>query len=210
MERVFKGLVLIGALAASLLWRSQAATSKFLPKSFQAKFTQEYTSSLKGKIKTSKGIIDYQHPGHIRFATEEPQKIVFVSNPLKSWYYVAPFIEGEPGELTLDSSGKRNPYIKFFDILNYGLKTNKYYKVSRTKKGLLTLSFTKGGQMETQVKRAQIFFEGQENFQGVKKLVVTFADNKTFSLKFDSIRTQVNFKKSDFTFKIPKNTRVSN
>ena len=187
---------------------AEGKSSSFLPQSFKAEFSQEYISSLRNKTKTSKGRIDYRYPGHIRFMTEYPQKITFVSNPTQTWYYVAPFIQGEPGELTLNSGGKNNPYIQLFDLLGQNLKTNSYYKISRTKKSVI-LNFTSKGEKETQMKRAELLFsQGQEKFRFIKKIKITFKDQKTSTLKFSSLQTQVRFKKDHFIFKVPKNTRI--
>ena len=37
--------------------------AEFLPKTFSAKFEQEYESTLKGKLKKGSGLIDYKFPG---------------------------------------------------------------------------------------------------------------------------------------------------
>ena len=89
--------MLIGT--ALLVTSTNLVANVFLPNSFRAQFTQSYTSSLKNKIKTSKGVIEYQYPGNIYFSTEGTQKIIYVSNRTQNWYYVAPFLDGEPGEL---------------------------------------------------------------------------------------------------------------
>ena len=68
--------------------------------------------------------------GQIRFESSTPSTVIFTSNGEKAWYYRAPFIEGEQGEVTETSAKNGNmSYIKFFDSLKNGLVTNKYYNV---------------------------------------------------------------------------------
>ena len=76
------------------------------------------------------GTIDYKYPGQIRFETNTPSTVIFTSNGVRAWYYRAPFIEGEEGEVT-ESTAKDGDtiFIKFFDSLKNGLITNDYYEI---------------------------------------------------------------------------------
>ena len=164
----------------------QAQATSFLPSSFKARFTQEYVSSLRREKRTSHGAIHYSYPGHIRFSVDGKQKIAFVSNAKKSWYYTAPFIEGEPGELITSGGGagqKQNPYARLFDILRQGLVDNRYYKISKKSKKMATLTFTQAGANATQIKNATIFFDGVRRFDKIKRIELVFADGKDFALK---------------------------
>ena len=198
-----------------LLTFIQVQAKSFLPSSFKARFTQEYVSSLRREKRTSQGVIHYQYPGHIRFSVEgkqqNKQKIAFVSNSKRSWYYTAPFIKGEPGELITSggSAGqKQNPYARLFDILRQGLVDNRYYKVSKkSKKSASTLTFTQAGVGATQIKSATIFFKGKKRFDKIGRIELVFADGKDFALNLSSIETNVKFKKGHFVFVPPPNTR---
>ncbi len=189
----------------------QIQAKSFLPPSFKARFTQEYISSLRREKRTSQGAIHYRYPGQIRFSIQGKQSISFVSNSKKSWYYTAPFIEGEPGELITSagkSGQKQNPYARLFDILRQGLIDNRYYKVAKkSKQATSTLSFTPAGVSATQIKSAIIFFKGQKSFDKIKRIELVFADGKDFALNLSSIEINVNFKKGHFVFVPPPNTR---
>ena len=125
------------------------AHAEFLPKSFSAQFEQEYVSTLKGKVKKGNGTIDYLYPGNIRFKTTIPSEILFVSNGIKSWYYRAPFIEGEEGEVT-ETSAKEGSgiFTRFFDSLKNGLSDNAIYTVSKKDKES-TITFLEKSKKET-------------------------------------------------------------
>ncbi len=187
----------------------------FLPSSFKAHFSQEYISSLSREKRSSRGEIHYRYPGHIRFSVSGKQNIVFVSNATKSWYYTAPFIESEPGELIVGAGGstgqKKNPYANLFDILKQGLRDNRYYRISsdgkKLKKLASILTFTPAGTNATQIKRAKIFFKGKKRFDKIERIEVTFADEKNFTLNLSSIEANIKFKKGHFVFVPPPNTR---
>ena len=87
----------------------------FIPNTFKAYFKQSYKSSLSGKEKITKGYIEYFYPGRVRFEVTSPDKTIFVSNPQTTWYYNAPFIDGEPGEVLIKKTGKM-VISKFFDL----------------------------------------------------------------------------------------------
>ncbi|MBK24021.1 MAG: hypothetical protein CME70_08480 [Halobacteriovorax sp.] len=183
------------------------ARSTFLPASFQADFQQVHKSSITGKEKKSKGSLGYKFPGHIRFETTYPDNIVFVSNPDKTWYYTAPFMEGEPGELTVSKSNK-NSLVKFFDLLKRGLKSNKMYTVKSNKTGVL-LSFTKKSKVELGLNSAQLNFKGPVAFKNITEVILSKTDKTKVKLELKQVKPEINFSKSHFIFSEPKNTRVS-
>ena len=78
----------------------------FLPKSFRAKFTQQFKRSLHGKTKENKGVLDYRSPGNFRFELKGKTNMIVVSNPLKTWHYKPPFIPGQKGELKVSATKK--------------------------------------------------------------------------------------------------------
>ena len=87
--------------------------NNFIPDTFKANFKQSYKSSLSGKEKVTEGHIEYFYPGRVRFEITSPDKTIFVSNPTTTWYYNAPFVDGEPGEVLIKKTGK-NGYHKVF------------------------------------------------------------------------------------------------
>tara|TARA_R110000868_G_scaffold164359_4_gene396866 strand:+ start:4470 stop:5069 length:600 start_codon:yes stop_codon:yes gene_type:complete len=190
-------------LLSSVLWLSVA--NAFLPSAFRLDFTQEEKSLVSGRIKKSEGRIEYRAPGRIRFEIKKPHQLVFVANPKRSWYYTAPAMAGEPGEVTI-SNGSSHPILKFFDILSSGLAKNKSYSVSK-KDGVATLEFTKEAQEEFSLKSAILTMGNDYTFPSLKQIAVTLSDGKTIRLELSNLVPNVAMADSYFQFEIPANTR---
>jgi outer membrane lipoprotein-sorting protein len=198
-------------ILVSVLLIIKSAFADFLPQAFSSKFEQTYISTLKGKEKKGQGSIEYKFPGSIRFETNSPSTVIFVSNGVKAWYYRAPFIEGEQGEVT-ESSAKDGStiYIKFFDSLKKGLVSNDYYDV---KKGdPIKLTFKPHAQKELGINESEISFKvkGSEKFEDVESIALIFADGKKSTLKLIDLKTAPNFPADRFNFKAPANTKKVN
>lgn len=179
----------------------------FFPDSFKAVFKQSYRSALSGQLKSSRGEIDYKYPGHIRFETHKPENIVFVSNKFKTWYYTAPFLKGEKGELSIQGASK-NVLTRFFDVLHHGLKSNDLYKVIKTKKGHKFI-FTKKAKKSIGIEDALLTFKSSPpHFSSLRSLVLTYPDRNKIKLTLSKIEKNYNFKKGYFFFKTPKNTKI--
>lgn len=190
---------------------SAIAYADFLPQTFSSKFEQEYVSSLKGKVKKGQGVIEYKYPSQIRFETNTPSTVIFVSNGVKAWYYRAPFIEGEQGEVT-ESSAKEGStiYIKFFDSLKNGLVSNDYYDV---KKGdAATLIFKPKAVKELGIKESVLNFKnkGSQKFEELEAIDLVFSDGKKSKLKFVELKVNPSLGADRFNFTPPANTKKSN
>jgi chaperone LolA len=196
---------------AILCTLSTSAYADFLPASFSSKFEQVYTSTLKGKEKKGQGSIEYKYPSQIRFETSTPSAVVFVSNGVKSWYYRAPFIEGEQGEVT-ESSAKEGStiYIKFFDSLKNGLTSNNFYTV--TKGEPATLEFTPKAAKELGIKMSVLNFKtkGSQKFEELESIELIFSDGKKSKLNFLDLKTNQAASADRFNFTPPANTKKIN
>lgn len=195
----------------SVLLSTKPAFADFLPQAFYSKFEQTYISTLKGKEKKGQGSIEYKFPGSIRFETNSPSTVIFVSNGVKAWYYRAPFIEGEQGEVT-ESSAKDGStiYIKFFDSLKKGLVSNDYYDV---KKGQpVKLTFKPHAQKELGITDSEISFKvkGSEKFEDIESIALIFSDGKKSTLKLIDLKASQNFPSDRFNFTAPPNTKKVN
>lgn len=186
------------------------ANAEFLPKSFISKFEQEYVSSLKGKIKKGEGTIEYKFPSKIRFETSIPSRVVYVSNGEKAWYYRAPFIEGEAGEV---SEFKKNEasamYIKLFDSLKNGLKSNAHYTIKKINETEFQLSFLEKFKKELGINSSKLFFNSAKKemkFEDLKKMELIFSNDKKSTLIFVEIKSNVEILPNRFEFVAPKNT----
>jgi outer membrane lipoprotein-sorting protein len=207
MQILSKNIILILIVQVSLLL-GQAVASEFLPKSFSAKFEQEYVSTLKGKVKKGNGTIDYLYPSNIRFKTTLPSEILFVSNGTKSWYYRAPFIEGEEGELT-ETSAKDGSgiFTKFFDSLKNGLVNNSLYTVSNTELDCKVL-FTEKANKEVGIKEAVLKFQTPvKDFQNLQSIELIFPDSKHSTIKLKDIKLNPSFDAKNFQFIAPPKTK---
>jgi len=198
-------------ISTALLFSSTAAFAEFLPQTFSSKFEQVYTSTLKGKEKKGQGSIEYKYPSQIRFETTTPSTVIFVSNGTKSWYYRAPFIEGEQGEVTESSTKEGSTiYIKFFDSLKNGLTSNEYYTV---KKGdPVTLQFNKSAVKELGIKESVLNFKtpGNQKFEELSSIELTFSDGKKSKLNFLDLKTNPALAADRFNFVAPANTKKTN
>ncbi len=190
---------------------TSSAYAEFLPSSFSSKFEQEYTSTLKGKAKKGQGAIDYKYPGQIRFETNAPSTVIFVTNGIKSWYYRAPFIEGEQGEVT-ESSAKEGSsiYIKFFDSLKNGLVSNDIYDVKKGEP--VTIVFKPKTSKELGIKESVLYFKnkGSQKFEDVEAIELVFPDGKKSKLKFVDLKVNQGLGADRFIFTPPANTKKIN
>lgn len=189
------------------------ASADFLPHGFSAKFEQEYVSILKGTLKKGQGLIDYKYPSNIRFETSTPSQVIFVSNGTKSWYYRAPFIEGEEGEVT-ESKGQEGSsiYIKFFDSLKNGLSANSLYDVKYAGDGIHIIAFKNKTAKEFGIKEAMLTFNTAKNkeFSDLKKIDLLFPDGKKSTLRFVDLKINPEFDSQKFNFVAPLKTKKVN
>ncbi len=183
--------------------------ASFLPNNFKTEFIKEYKSVLKGKIKKSQGVLKYAYPSKIRLEMSDPDKIIFVTNEKMSWFYRGPFIENQPGTLSVSKSQK-NGLNKFFDGLKNGLKTNKLYQ-AKSEKLTTTLIFEKKYSKDLGLKMATfVFSSGKKAFSALKNISLVYNDNKKVKLSFKNIKINIAMdEKKIFTFKIPENTRIN-
>ena len=191
----------------------QVVRAEFLPQSFSANFEQEYISILKGNTKKGKGSIDYKYPSNIRFETTTPSQIIFVSNGTKSWYYRAPFIEGEEGEVTESKAqDSSSVYVKFFDSLKNGLLANSLYDVKNAGDGMHVLMFKTKTTKEFGIKEATLTFNSakDKDFSELKKIDLLFPDGKKSTLRFVNLKVNPGFDVQKFNFVAPPKTRKTN
>lgn len=194
-----------------------SAAESFLPQTFSADFEQTQISALSGKEKKSQGHLDYKFPGHIRFEVNKPDVIIFVSNPRKTWYYTAPFVAGEPGEVTVKPTGKL-ALSKFFDALKQGLKSNDLYSVKENDKDKdkdkdfnTELIFSKKSQEELGIVSATLIFTKKKEFSALSTIELLKNDKAKAKVKlvFSNMKINNELAKERFEFQAPPNTRSS-
>lgn len=199
----------IGLVLLILLLALPSFSNSFLPEKFMAQFEQSFVSSVSGKKKKSFGKLDYMYPGHVRFETELPERVTYVSNAKSSWYYTPPFIATEQGEVIVQN--KNNSSLSmFFDSLHSGLKNNKFYDVKIDKEGTQIL-FKEAKASEIGVKKALLKSKKTpiSSLADVDSIVLLYTTNKEVDLSFVRFDGFASFNKGHFEFNIPKNTRIT-
>lgn len=188
---------------------SASAKGNFLPETFSAKFEQVYISSLTKKEKKSFGVLDYKFPGNIRFQVEKPNNIIFVSNNKTNWIYRPPFIEGEPGELTIKKSEEIG-LSGLLDTLNQGLEDNPQFKIDK-KDNRVKMIFAPKTSEKIGLKEGLLIFKAGKSvgFDAVDEIEITYPDQKKVSFKLSQINPKVNFSGDHFNFTPPKNTNIT-
>lgn len=187
-----------------------AEGSPFLPPVFKAKFKQVYKSALTGKEKLTDGKIEYKYPGHLRFEIVGPNKSLFITNPDKTWYYNAPFIEGEAGEVTIKKTGKM-VFSKFFDTLKEGLSSNKYYKVKKIGEDY-HLSFSSKMSNQMGIKKSILRFKNKKLkpiFLNLHYIFLHYNNKKIVKMIFFEIEKMIKDNSKRFKFEVPKNTKIT-
>lgn len=206
----FASVLLFSLITSSIV---STVHAEFLPQSFSAKFEQEYVSILKGTTKKGEGSVDYKYPGNIRFETSTPSQVIYVSNGTKAWYYRAPFIEGEEGEVTETSAKEGNSvYIKFFDSLKNGLTSNPMYDVKNAGDGMHVVIFKPKVAKDFGIKEAVLSFTSAKDkeFSELKKIDLLFPDGKKSTLRFVNLKVNPGLDASRFIFVAPPKTKKTN
>jgi outer membrane lipoprotein-sorting protein len=184
------------------------ATQEFTPASFRLDFNQDFVS-ITGKVKSSKGSIEYLYPSSIRIK-EFKDNSEFISNAKNSWYYVPPFIKGEKGTVQINQAGSM-VLGKLFDSLRPGLKDTDYFKVKKNKDDI-SLVFTDKGKTEWKVEIAKMLFAVKTlevvNMKDLQKLEITYTDKKKVNLSFFNYSANIKFPNDYFVFIVPANTQI--
>lgn len=191
----------------------------FLPKTFRAKFQQVYKSTLSGKEKRGQGVIEYQYSGRIRLELKNPEKITFVSNSKKTWYYNAPFVQGEPGTLTIGKAKETGIAgggpAPLFDLLRQqGLTSNDVYGVKRLpKEHRYQLTFSPDVAQRIGVAQAVLTFEKGHarppRFPHLESITIGYVNRRPVTLHLTGIEKGITFPSKHFDFTPPPNTRLT-
>ncbi len=217
----WKKLNILVFYTLSLIPYSFGAPSKL---QFKMDFVQTYQSKISKKEKQSHGELIYSYPKKIKIEMTSPDKIIFVSNGVKSWYYRSPFIEGEAGEVIISRGNEQlNTLTVMFDALNDlftqgsgglnqdALKKSKLFQGEWNDNGtVLTLTFSKEFSDKIKLKGALLRF--QKNNPGLMDLTLLAlqTDEKNLQGEF-RVKKIESFSANDsqFEFVIPKNTKIT-
>ncbi len=183
----------------------------FMPQAFTGTFLQiQKTSSPFKKDHKVETSISYQYPKQFRMKIKnKKQDTLFICNKSNTWFYSAPLIEGEKGQLRRSKSSKFC-YVKLFDALSRGLTSNKIYTVTKKSAKEFSLSFSKAATEELSFEKVNITFDDlPAKFQNVESLALYKVGAKApIIFKRKAIKVVESLDKKLFTFKIPKNTEI--
>ena len=194
------------ALLPFLLLPSLTLAAKpFLPTSFRADYEQTIKKKISGKLKKSYGRIEYLYPGNVRFEQSNPENVIWVSNPKTTWFYQAPFIKEEPGNLRISNTDSDSPS-KIFDFLKNGLNNNDIYKVKKNGNKIEFLFNHK--RIHSKFSKAILTFNGPLFFESLRSITMIEKNGDPLELTFKSIITNTGLKPKHFIFSPPPNTRI--
>jgi outer membrane lipoprotein-sorting protein len=208
LKHIILLLAFILLVSSSLEAKAKSKSRSFLPKSFTAKLEQVYVSPITGKEKKSDANLDYQFPGSFKFISHDPKnQLTFVSNKETTWLYNPPFMEGEPGQLTINKSGK-NVITTFFDSLSRGLVNNALYSVKNAERAR-KIKFKKKKVKQIGLVGATLNFKSNiAIFKDLISVDLIYPDKKV-KLNLSNLKTGVKFSKEHFIFVAPKNTKTN-
>jgi outer membrane lipoprotein-sorting protein len=178
----------------------------FLPKKFSASFEQSYKSNLTGKVKRSWGKIQYEYPSRLRFVVDKPQKLIFVSNPKKTWYYTAPLIPGEKGDLSV-SKTKKIVLSELFDALYDKSQKNDVFKLKNNSPTIVQLEFLPQKVKDIGIESAKLVFKNKkdkDSFSNVQRIEIIDSTKKVVTLVFNDLKSIKKFPKDNFLFSEPE------
>ncbi len=185
---------------------SLSALSNFLPHSFRVTMTEKASKLGNSKAKFESGQLDYMYPSHVRFKKKYTE---FVANKKTTWTYSKPFIATESGKVSISQSSNKSIF-KIFDALKNGLKSNSIYKVNKSNEHSYFLDFSASGKKDYNIKSVVLNFDPSSNklhVGSVRKMSITYTDQKLVDITLDSYDGSVSFNEKYFVFKIPPNTQ---
>jgi len=196
----------------ALMFMADIAFARFIPKAFEANIEQIHISGIRKKKIVVPVKIKYLFPNNIYYQVQGKSPVLYICNKTKTWKYNPPFVKGSKGECNIGDSSKYC-YVKIFDALSNGLKTNKLYYVALSDK-VANLTFSKKASAQLSIKNVAIEFKEKASINSVAKDIHSMKifylnKNKPVTFIFKSITTNLELKVSDFVFKIPANTNTN-
>lgn len=183
----------------------------FMPDAFTGEFFQiQKTASPFKKDHRVATSIAYEYPKRFRMEVKsKDQDTLFVCNKENTWFYSAPLIKGEKGQLRRSNSSKYC-YVKIFDALARGLESNKIYSVKKKNAKEYLLVFSKDAVKEIAFEKVLITFDDlPARFQNVASLTLYKAGKgRPIIFERKSIKAAKSLDKKLFSFKVPKNTEI--
>lgn len=185
------------------------AMGGIIPKSFKMELTQIHKSLLKKKNKKTNVFLDYQYPS--RFILNSENETMYTNNGKKSWFYKAPFIEGEEGEVVIQKNSQLG-LLRFFDSLQRGFEKSKYFSYKLTDKKL-SFIFNKKGIEVLNLKQMDFYIKKPKKISMLKiddvlEMVMVKSNGQKTRLLIKSVKKDIPFKYSHFNFKIPPHTKI--
>lgn len=196
-------------LLGILVFTVNIVKAALMPNSFHMEFEQVHESLLKKKKKVTKVSLDYKYPSKIVLKTG--LETIYTSNGSKSWYYTAPFIPTEQGEVVVQNKVELG-LLKFFDSLKNGLTKNDYFDYE-LKGSELIFHFKEKGISELSLERAIFLTKEKKTADKLElsdfiQIKLMKANERAIVLNIKEIDTKRDFPNKHFIFSPPKNTKT--
>ena len=187
---------------------SLAKAVSFVPKTFSSSYEETFKSLVTGKEKKSKGSLSYQYPKRIRL---EKKDSLFISNKDTTWFYTPPFLEGEEGQVVIQSSANL-PLMNLLDVLHQGLEENRFYVTHLQTNGIV-IKFKKSAQKIFKLEKAELlpqkdFKLKSLGFDQVSQIKLYYLNGQVIEIKLTGLKLNRTFAADYFVFKKPENTKV--
>jgi outer membrane lipoprotein-sorting protein len=189
------------------------ALASFLPKAFEANLDQVVQSIIKNKEQVTPVKMKYLFANNIYFEVQGDNPVTYVCNAKTTWKYNPPFdSEVDKGEVLIGDSSKYC-YVKIFDALSNGLKSNPLYKVELSGK-TVNLQFTKDAKAQLNISHVIMTFKNTVKLEttlfDIEKMQVYYLDKKEpITFRFSKIIENQKLSSKDFEFKVPLNTNIN-
>lgn len=151
----------------------------------------------------------YKSPNRLYFKINSPDEVVYVTDGQKTYYYTAPFIDGEAGELTIQDSSE-NVLARFFSSLKQGLKDGPEYTVEQIDEQKTKVSFKEAMKKEIGIDWASFTFKNKKrDFQQLDKIFLQQDDGTQLTLNLKDLKTNLELDDQVFKFVPPENTKIN-
>lgn len=180
-----------------------------VPDSFTMKLEQVHKSLLTKKEKKTDVRIQYLYPRHI--ILESGKETVYVSNGRKSWYYTAPFMPEEQGELVVRKQVDLG-LLKFFDSMRDGIEKNPFFTYKQVSNKLI-FTFSTNGIRQLSLKEAVFISKKIKAPKSLKlsdftEIILTKSNQKKTFFRIKSVDNKRKLSSHNFHFRAPENTKV--
>lgn len=171
---------------------------------FTSSFSQTQTHKVLGTKKESLGRIFIKRPDKFLWQTESPDPSLMVSNGTKTWFYTAPFREGEKGQVLIKKSADVHSQL-IIDLLSGTGNLKKSFNIKQLNPTLFELKPQKNTRAGDVV-RIELEIEKSTNLVYKVTLFSSTGNQTALTLKDTTLGPNLSDKMFEYT--PPPNTEV--